>query len=108
MLTKGVVLLHNNAHLNTAACINALIKLYNWEIFYHPPYSPDLAPSNYPLFTKMTVWLATQHFHSNEELIDGVNNWLHNLAAPFFDKGLQKLVLQYDKCLNVDGNYVKK
>jgi hypothetical protein len=36
--------------------------------------------------------------------MDGVNNWLHNLAAPFFDEGLQKVVSQY-KCLNVGGNY---
>jgi hypothetical protein len=58
----------------------------------------------------MKVWLATQHFHANEELMDGVNNWLHNLAAPFIDEGLQKLVSWYDtrKCLNVDGNYVEK
>jgi len=108
MLTKCVVLLHGNAWPHTAARTNALIKLFNWEIFDHPPYSPDLAPSNYHLFTKMKVWLATQHFHTNEELMDGVNNWLHNLAAPFFDEGLQKLVSRYDKCLNVDGNNVEK
>jgi len=53
------------------------------------------------------VWLATQRFHTNEELMDGVNNWLHILAAPFFEEGLQKLVSRY-KCLNVDGNYVEK
>jgi transposase len=106
MLTKGVVLLHDNMQPHTAARTNALIKLFNWEIFDHPPYSPDLAPSYYHLFTKMKVWLATQRFH--EELMDGVNNWLHNLAAPFFDEGLQKLVSRYDKCLNVDGNYVEK
>jgi hypothetical protein len=52
--------------------------------------------------------LATQHFHTNEELMDGVNNWLYNLAAPFFDEGLQKLVSRYDKWLNVDDNYVEK
>jgi hypothetical protein len=45
----------------------------------------------------MKVWLATQRFHTNEELMDGVNIWLHNSAAPFFDE-----------CLNVDGNYVEK
>jgi hypothetical protein len=88
MLTKGVVLLHDNAHPHTAACTNALIKLFNWEISDHPPYSLDLAPSDYHLFTKMKVWVATQHFRSNKELTDGVNNWLHILAAPFFDKGL--------------------
>jgi hypothetical protein len=56
----------------------------------------------------MKVWLGTQLFHTNEELMDGVNNWLLNLAAPFFDEGLQKLVSRYDKCPNVDGNYVEK
>jgi hypothetical protein len=52
--------------------------------------------------------LATQCFHTNKELMDGVNNWMHNLAALFLDEELQKLVSRYDKCLNVDGNYVEK
>jgi len=84
------------------------MNLFNWEIFDHPPCSLDLLPGGYHLFTKMKVWLATRCFHTNEKLMDGVNNWLHNLAAPFFDKGLQKLVSRYEKCLNVDGNYVEK
>ena len=78
------------------------------EIFNHPSYSPDLVPSDYHLFTKMKVWLATQCFYTNKELIDWVNNWLHNLAAPFFDEGLHELVSWYNKYLNVDGNYVEK
>ena len=106
MLTTGVVLLHDNAQTDTAARTNALIKLFNWKIFDHPPYSPDMAPSDYHLFTKM-VWLANQPSHTNEELMDVVNNLLYNLAVPFFDEGLQKLVSRY-KCLNVDGNYVDK
>jgi transposase len=108
MLTKGVILLHDNAHPQTAARTNVLIKRFIWEIFGHPSYSPDLAPSDYHLFSKIKVWLATQHFHCNEELLDGVKNWLHNLAAPFFDEGIHKLVSRYDKCLNVDGNCVEK
>jgi hypothetical protein len=102
------VVKNDNARPQTKARTNALIKLFNWEIFDHPPYSPDLAPSDYHLFTKMKVWLATQRFHTNEELMDRVNNWLHNLAAPFFDEGLHKLVSRYDKCLNVNGNCVEK
>jgi len=108
MLTKGIVLLHDSARPHTAVGTNALIKLFKWEISDHPPYSPDLPPSDYHLFTKMKFWLATHRFHNNEELMDGVNNWLHNLAAPFVDEGLQKLVSRYDKCRNVDGNYVEK
>jgi transposase len=108
MLTKGVILLHDNAQPHTAACTNALIKLFNWEMFDHLPYSPDLAPSNHHLFSKMKVWLATQCFHNNQQLMDGVNSWLRNLVAPLFDDGLQKLVSQYHKCLNVGGNCVEK
>jgi histone-lysine N-methyltransferase SETMAR len=67
MLTKGVVLLHN-ARPHAATRTNALIKLFTWEIFNHPPYSTDLAQSDYHLFTKM-VWLDIQRFHSNEELM---------------------------------------
>jgi transposase len=74
MLTKDVVLLQDNTLPHTVARTNAFIKLFNWEIFEHPPYSPDLAPSNYHLFHKMKVWLATQHFRTNEELMDGFNN----------------------------------
>jgi hypothetical protein len=106
MLTKGV-LLYDNTRPHTAARTNALIKLFNWEIFDHPTYSPDLAPSDYHLFIKVKVWLGTQSFHTNEELMHGVNNELHNLSTPFFDEGLHKLVSGY-KCLNADGNYVEK
>ena len=108
MLSKGVVLLHDKERPHTTTCTNALIKLFGWEIFDYPPYSPDLSPSDYHLFSKMKVWLSTQRFHTNEELMDGVNTRLHNLAVPFLDEGLQKLVPRYDKCLNVDGNYVEK
>jgi len=75
--------------------------------FSTTPYNPDQAPSDYNLFTTMKIWLATQRFHTNEELVDGVNNWLHNLEATFFEEGLQKVVSRY-KCLNVDVNYVEK
>jgi histone-lysine N-methyltransferase SETMAR len=47
MLTPGVVLLHDNAGLHTAAHTGALLEHLNWELFDQPPYSPDLAESDY-------------------------------------------------------------
>ena len=73
MFTKGVVLLHDNARPHTVTRTNALIRLFNWEIFDHPSYSPDLSPSDYHLFTKMKVRLATQRFHTDE-------GWSQHLA----------------------------
>jgi histone-lysine N-methyltransferase SETMAR len=93
MLTKGV-LLHDNVQPHTTARTDVLIMLFNWEIFNYPSYSPGLAPSDYHLFTKMKVWLGTQRFHTNEELMDGVSNWLHNLAALLFYEGLYSVVVR--------------
>jgi histone-lysine N-methyltransferase SETMAR len=52
MLTSGVVLLHDNAYPHSAARTRALLVHFSWELFDHPPYSPDLAPSEYHLFTR--------------------------------------------------------
>jgi hypothetical protein len=51
MLTSGIVFLHDIACLHTAALTRAVVEHLNWELFDHPPYSPDLAPSGYHLFT---------------------------------------------------------
>jgi transposase len=49
MLISGIF--HDNPRLHTAAHIRALLEHFNWELFDHPPYNPDLAPSDYHLFT---------------------------------------------------------
>ena len=47
-------------------------------------------------------------FNTNEELKTGVTNWLTSQAATWYEEGIQKFVLRYDKCLNVGGDYVEK
>jgi transposase len=76
MLTYGVVLLHGNVHPHTAARTRALLEHFNWELFDYPPYSHDLSPSDYHLFTCLKNWLESQHFKNNEELMEGVKMWL--------------------------------
>jgi hypothetical protein len=61
MMTSGVLvlLLHDNACLHTASRTQALLKHFNWESFDRPPYIPDLAASNYHLFTCLKNWLQS-------------------------------------------------
>jgi transposase len=58
MLTYGVVLLHDNARPYTAARNRALLEQFNWELFDHRPYSPDLAPRDYHQFTYLKNWFG--------------------------------------------------
>jgi hypothetical protein len=78
-----------------------------WELFDHPPYSPDLAPSDYHLFTYLKNWLRSQRFNNYEELMEGVKTWLSSQAADFFDTGIQKLIPRY-KFLTSGGDYLEK
>ncbi|GFT51452.1 histone-lysine N-methyltransferase SETMAR [Trichonephila clavipes] len=50
MLSAGVVLLHDNSRPHTANRTQDLITSFGREKLDHPPYSPDLAPSDYHLF----------------------------------------------------------
>jgi len=92
LLSSGVVLLHDNARPHMARQTTALLQKFRWDIMDHPPYSPDLAPSDYHLFLHMKHFLAGKQFHSDAEVKTTVNNWLQQQAVDFFDTGIQKLV----------------
>jgi hypothetical protein len=53
MLTFGMVLVHDNARPHIAARTRALVELFNWELFDHPSFSPDLSPIEDYLFTNL-------------------------------------------------------
>lgn len=108
MLSKGIVLLHDNARPHVSHRTQDLIASFGWEQFDHPPYSPDLAPSDYHLFLYLKKHLGGQRHDDDDDVKTAVQQWLSNQAADFYEDGLQKLVLRYDKCLNIGGNYVEK
>jgi len=45
-----VILQHDNARPHVAKTVQETLQVLNWEILPHPPYSPDIAPSDYHLF----------------------------------------------------------
>lgn len=107
-LSARIFFLHDNARPHTANRTQELLDSFKWQVFPHPPYSPDLAPSDFHLFPRMKTWLATQSFDDDEELRVRVTKWLRSQAADFYDEGISKLVHRYDKCLNLFGDYVEK
>ena len=78
-----------------------------------PPYSPDLAPSDYHLFLHLKKFLGGKRFDDDDgddDLKDAVQKWLTSQAAAFYEyeEGIQKLMPRYDKCLNNGSEYVEK
>jgi hypothetical protein len=52
----------------------------DYELLEHPPYFPDLAPSDFSLFPKLKLFLAGQRFSSNQEAIAAVEQYFTDLT----------------------------
>jgi hypothetical protein len=59
------------------------------------------------VFLHLKTFLGGQRFHDDNEIKEAVDTWFASQVASFYDVGIQKLVLHYDKCLNNDGNHVE-
>ena len=69
---EKVILQHDNARPHVAKPVKTYLETLKWEVPPHPPYSPDIAPSDYYLFRSMAHGLADQQFHSYED----ISKWL--------------------------------
>ena len=65
---RGVRLLHDNAPVHTAAVAKDAVKKCDFQEIEHPPYSPDLAPSDYYLFSKLKKDLRGRKFDDDDEV----------------------------------------
>jgi len=71
-----VILQHDNTRLHVAKVVKTYLETLKWEVLSHPPYSPDVAPSDYHLFRSMAHSLADQHFRSYEEVKNWIDSWI--------------------------------
>ena len=76
LLSKGVVLLHDSARPHTAAHTAETLRKLKFEVMAHPPYSPDLSPSDYHLFGPLKEALRGCWFTSDQEVKEPVHAWL--------------------------------
>jgi histone-lysine N-methyltransferase SETMAR len=96
------------ARPHTAAATLNDITTFGLEQFCHPPYSPDLAPSDFRLFLRLKSFLAGWRFHDDSEVKEAVTTCFASHASSFYNEGIQKLMQRCDKCLNNGGNNVEK
>ncbi|GFY08860.1 histone-lysine N-methyltransferase SETMAR [Trichonephila clavipes] len=104
LLTSGVLLLHDNTRPHSAINTQNMIRSFGWEQIDHPPYSPDLAPSDFNLFCYLKEFIGGRRFDTADEVKEEVQDWLSSQAADVYDLGIQKLVERYDTHTNVQTN----
>jgi hypothetical protein len=79
-----------------------------YELLEHPPYCPDLAPSDFSLYPKLKLFLAGQHFSSNQKAIAAVEGYFVDVTENHYRDRIMTLAHRWNKCISLKGDYVEK
>jgi histone-lysine N-methyltransferase SETMAR len=78
-----------------------------FQVLPHPPYSPDLAPSDFLLFGPLKESLRGRKYNLDDDVQSAVHEWLKSQPQEFFSSGIQTLVSRWRKCIELQEDYVE-
>jgi histone-lysine N-methyltransferase SETMAR len=105
--TKLILFFHDVAPAHRALATQKKLAYLDFQCLDHPPYSPDLAPSDYHLFPELKKQLKGCHFSSDPNGLATAETWLDRQLSEFFLSGLQELEQRAKKCIELRGEYVE-
>lgn len=102
---EKIILQHDNARPHVNSVVNNYLESTKWEVLPHPPYSPDIAPSDYHLFRSMQSALSGERFSSREDLQNWIDTWISSKEPEFFFHGIHSLPERWAKVIASKGTY---
>ncbi|XP_004208958.2 histone-lysine N-methyltransferase SETMAR-like [Hydra vulgaris] len=103
---KDVILQHDNARPHCARRTLEKINELGWEVLPHPPYSPDIAPSDFHLFRSLQHFLSDKKFQTLYCLKNGISRYFNDKPIHFFRSGIESLPARWQKVVENEGDYI--
>jgi histone-lysine N-methyltransferase SETMAR len=103
---KGVLLLHDNARPHTAKSTQQAIHEFGWEVLPHPPYSPDIAPSDYHLFRSLQNHLGEKRYANLDEVKTDLDAFFKSKSRDFYASGIKQLPQRWAMVVDSNGDYI--
>ena len=107
-LARGVLLLHAFAPVHTSRVAKAAMKNNGFVELSQPPYSPDVTPSGFYLFSYYKNSLRGLLFLNDNAMKDAVQLFFDTQDKTFYLTGLELLKSRYLKCIDLRRDYVQK
>ncbi|KOC66780.1 Histone-lysine N-methyltransferase SETMAR, partial [Habropoda laboriosa] len=84
---RGVLYLHDNARPHVATETQKKVSDLKRELIPHPPYSPDLTPTDFHLFQAIRNNLNGKNFKTFEDVKSAIDSFFLAINRKIFIKG---------------------
>jgi len=98
--------LHDNARPHVAKSIREKLLKLGWIKIPHPPYSPDLAPTDYHLFHSLTNYLREKKFNDENDIKMDIDNFFNKKSQDFCERGILSLLERWQQVRDTNGAYI--
>ena len=96
---------HDNVPCHTAVSINEFLAVKNIPVVPQAPYSPDLSPCDFFLFTRLKNHLKGRHFGTLVNIQRSVTDELKGIPAEVFQHCYEQWKQRLRRCVAAQGNY---
>ena len=83
-----IYFLHDNARPHVAKSTREKLLQLGWITIPHPPYSPDLAPTDYHLFRSLAHFLRDKRFDDERDLETSLTTFFDDKSVAFYEGGI--------------------
>jgi len=85
---------------------SAKLRGLGWEVLMHPPYSPDIAPSDYHLFRSLQNSLNGIKLASKEVYENHLKQFFDQKPQKFYRDGIMTLPQKWQNIIENNGAYL--
>jgi hypothetical protein len=97
----------DNASLHVAKCVTEYMDHNSWKRAPHPPYSPDLAPSDSYRFGYVKHQLQGHGFTEGAELVSSFSEILNQIPTDTLVDVFENWMRRSQRCIDINGKYVE-
>ena len=108
LISADVILHHDIASAHTSYYVLSTIHNLRYKLLRHPPYSPDLAPSDHYLFPLLKNYLKERRYEDRSALDPSIYQCLNGASKDVFTAAIQQLPERWRKYISVDGRNFEK
>jgi transposase len=98
----------DNSTIHKSKVTRAKLSQIPVHLAPHPPYSPDLAPSDFFLFGYLKTKIIGLKFNSSEALLYWIKDEFQRIPSEVLEGVFESWIIRIQKCLEYKGDYFLK